>query len=70
MAAAEPEPDAAAAGTRPSVAPAHWKTAVGVVNPVYNVSAPKVEAALEWSRELPLPPPPPPLPPPPSTTIE
>ena len=56
VAAAEPEPDPATAGTRPATSPAHWKTALGFVNPVYNVSAPKVEAALEWSRELSLPP--------------
>ena len=70
VAAAEPELDPATAGTRPETSPAHWKTALGFVNPVYNVSAPKVEAALEWSRELPLPPlPSSPLRPPPAPTL-
>ena len=53
VAAAESEPDAAVAGTQPTSAPAHWKSAVGIINPVYNVSAAKAEAALAWFRALP-----------------
>lgn len=55
VAAAEPEPDAAATRTRPSSSPANWKQAVGVVNPVYNVSAAKAEAALAWFGQQPEP---------------
>ena len=31
--------------------PAHWRSAVGLVNPLYNISAPKLEAALEHFRQ-------------------
>jgi len=48
VAAAEPYVDSVAACTRPCTSPMHWKSAVGMVNPVYNVSAVKAEAALAW----------------------
>ena len=53
VAAAEAEP-APSAGVAPTVAPSDWK-AIGVINPVYNVSAVKAEAALSYFRQLPPP---------------
>lgn len=52
VAAAEPS-NAESSNTEPSVAPDAWKAAVGIVHPVYNVVAPKAEAALAHFSALP-----------------
>lgn len=45
LAVANAEPPAPSSVEDP---PAHWKSALGFVNPVYNIAAPKVEAAINW----------------------
>ena len=49
VAAAEP-PNEASGGGGPSPArtPKHWSAAVGLVNPVFNIVAPKVDAAIRY----------------------
>jgi protein farnesyltransferase subunit beta len=47
VAAAELEAPSSAPPT-----PAHWRSALSLVNPVFNVSAPKAEAAIEFYRSL------------------
>ena len=39
--------------TSAEVPPAHWRTALGLTNPVYNISASKVEAGLAYYKALP-----------------
>lgn len=54
VAAAEPPPQPPA---QPKLtiapSPAHWRSSLGFVHPVYNISAPKVEAALKWFEQQP-----------------
>ena len=50
LAVASAEPPTA--GEQP-LAPAHWRSALGLTHPVFNISAPKVEAAMTWYRQQP-----------------
>ena len=45
-----PEPRASSSAEEP---PKHWTSAVGLTHPVYNVSVPKLEAAMEWYKAQP-----------------
>ena len=35
------------------LAPIHWRSAVGFTHPIFNISAPKVEAAINWYKAQP-----------------
>jgi len=52
VAASEP-PSASAPPSRRDPVPEEWKRLLGVVNPVYNVNAEKVELAMTYFRSLP-----------------
>ena len=53
LAVANAEPRNETAGEAPKT-PAHWRAALGFVHPVYNISAPKAEAAEAFWKGKPL----------------